>query len=87
MLDLEDSALWDGKAGYLPGMPNDNEIKIHLLVSTHPRGYYPPVHIVDVLFWEPPVSLFPRYFHGVGIRRKLDDGELESVRDLDTVDR
>ena len=79
MLDLEDSALGDCEAGNLPGVPDDDEIKIHLLVSAHPRGYRPPVHVMDVFFREPPVFPLPRYLYRVGIGGELDNCELESV--------
>ena len=85
MLDLEDLALGDCKAADLPGMADNDEIEAHFLVSAYPRGHCPAVHIMDVLFLKPLVSLLPRDLYGIRILRKLDDGEFGTVRDLDPV--
>lgn len=87
MLDLEDSALGDCEAGNLPGVPDDDEIKIHLLVSAHPRGHYPPVYVSDILLFKQLIPLFPKLASRVGATSKLDDGELCAVGDLNPVCR
>ena len=58
MLNLEDSALGDGKAGNLPGVTDDDKIEIHLFISAYPRGYRPAIHIMDVFFREPAILLY-----------------------------
>ena len=85
MLDLEDLALGDGEAADLPGMTDDDKVEAHFLVSAYPRGHRPAVHIMDVLFLKPLVSLLPRDLYGIRILRKLDDGELGPVRNLNPV--
>lgn len=85
MLDLEDLALGDGEAADLPGMTDDDEVEAHFLVSAYPRSHCPAIHVMDVLFLEPLVSLLPRNLYGIRILRKLDDGELSPVGDLNPV--
>jgi hypothetical protein len=85
VLDLEDSALGNGKAGNLPGVPDDDEIEIHLLVSAHPRGHRPAIHVMDVFFRELTILLFPEHSPRVGATGELDDGKFCAVRNLNSV--
>ena len=85
MLNLEDLALGDSETADLPRMTDNDEIKAHFLVSAYPRSHCPAIHIMDVLFLEPLVSLLPRNLYGIRILRKLDDGKLGPVRNLNPV--
>lgn len=82
MLDLEDSALGDGKTGNLPGVSDHDKIETHLLISAYPRSYRPAIHVVDVFFGEQTILLFPENSRRVSVTGELDDSEFRAMGDL-----